>query len=125
MDCPRCGAALSAYRLSEREASVCEACGYVGVATDHGGEPREVESWDAAISRARRRLIDGGSDGDGEGSGDAGTGDGEADSDGADGDPAERGDGAADDGTAGNANADGRRDRGSDAVRENGAESGD
>jgi len=121
MDCPRCGAALSAYRLSDREASVCEACGYVGVATEHGGEPRAVESWEAAIDRARRRLIEreddaGAGDGDetdGE-AGNAGKSDGEASED-ADGERAESGDGRVRSGD------DGRK---SDAVSENGTASG-
>lgn len=127
MDCPRCGAVLSAYRLSEREASVCEACGYVGVATEHGGEPREVESWDAAIRRARRRLIEEEPDGssnaepgnDEDRSSDASGNDA---GDHADADPANGRNGT--DGRTGDVNPDNRDSRERDEVRENGAESG-
>ena len=51
MDCPRCDRPLDRYALGGREAVVCEACGYIGVPVEHRGEPREVESWDDAISR--------------------------------------------------------------------------
>lgn len=55
MDCPRCSEALVEYELRGRAAGVCEACGYVGVAIDHGGDLEEVESWDEALRRFRRR----------------------------------------------------------------------
>jgi len=51
MDCPQCGGSLATYALSEREASVCEDCGYVGIAAEHRGEARTVESWDDALRR--------------------------------------------------------------------------
>ncbi|AXG05862.1 hypothetical protein DU500_05090 [Haloplanus rubicundus] len=51
MDCPQCGGPLATYALSGREASVCEDCGYVGIAAEHRGEARTVESWDDALRR--------------------------------------------------------------------------
>jgi DNA-directed RNA polymerase subunit M/transcription elongation factor TFIIS len=51
MDCPQCGGSLATYALSDREASVCEDCGYVGIAAEHRGESRTVESWDDALRR--------------------------------------------------------------------------
>jgi hypothetical protein len=54
MDCPQCGGTLATYALSGREASVCEDCGYVGIAAEHRGDPRSVESWDDALRRFYR-----------------------------------------------------------------------
>jgi ribosomal protein S21 len=54
MDCPQCGGTLATYALSGREASVCEDCGYVGIAAEHRGETRRVESWDDALRRFYR-----------------------------------------------------------------------
>jgi DNA-directed RNA polymerase subunit M/transcription elongation factor TFIIS len=54
MDCPQCGGTLATYALSGREASVCEDCGYVGIAAEHRGEARRVESWDDALRRFYR-----------------------------------------------------------------------
>lgn len=54
MDCPQCGGTLTTYALSGREASVCEDCGYVGIAAEHRGESRRVESWDDALRRFYR-----------------------------------------------------------------------
>ncbi|RCU46846.1 hypothetical protein DU504_05735 [Haloplanus salinus] len=51
MNCPQCGGSLATYALSGREASVCEDCGYVGIAAEHRGEARTVESWDDALRR--------------------------------------------------------------------------
>jgi hypothetical protein len=51
MDCPQCGGTLATYALSGQEASVCEDCGYVGIAAEHRGDPRRVESWDDALRR--------------------------------------------------------------------------
>jgi hypothetical protein len=51
MDCPQCDGPLATYALSGREASVCEDCGYVGIAAEHRGEARTVESWDDALRR--------------------------------------------------------------------------
>jgi hypothetical protein len=51
MACPQCGGALQTYSLGGREASVCEDCGYVGIAADHKGDPVVVESWDDALRR--------------------------------------------------------------------------
>ena len=51
MDCPQCGGPLATYALGGREASVCEDCGYVGIAAEHRGEARTVESWDDALRR--------------------------------------------------------------------------
>jgi hypothetical protein len=51
MDCPQCGGPLATYALSDREASVCEDCGYVGIAAEHRGEARTIESWDDALRR--------------------------------------------------------------------------
>ncbi|WP_254538040.1 hypothetical protein [Halomarina litorea] len=53
MDCPRCDAPLEAYVLFGREAVACETCGYLGVTVEHRSEPREIESWQAAIDRFR------------------------------------------------------------------------
>ena len=60
MDCPQCGGTLATYALGGREASVCEDCGYVGIAAEHRGDPRSVESWDDALRRFYRAR---GSDG--------------------------------------------------------------
>ncbi|WP_435067484.1 hypothetical protein [Haloplanus sp. C73] len=54
MDCPQCGGTLDTYALSDSEASVCEDCGYVGIAAEHRGDPRSVESWDDALRRFYR-----------------------------------------------------------------------
>jgi len=54
MDCPQCGGSLATYALRGREASVCEDCGYVGIAAEHRGDPRSVESWDDALRRFYR-----------------------------------------------------------------------
>ena len=54
MDCPQCGGTLATYALRGREASVCEDCGYVGIAAEHRGDPRSVESWDDALRRFYR-----------------------------------------------------------------------
>lgn len=54
MDCPECDGSLTTYVYRDREASVCERCGYVGIVADHEGEPVEVESWDEALRRFRR-----------------------------------------------------------------------
>jgi DNA-directed RNA polymerase subunit M/transcription elongation factor TFIIS len=51
MDCPQCGGTLATYALSGREASVCEDCGYVGIAAEHRGDPRRIESWNDALRR--------------------------------------------------------------------------
>lgn len=48
--CPRCGVALSRYELGERTSVRCEACGYVGVPVDHGGE----QAWRTAVDRLLR-----------------------------------------------------------------------
>lgn len=53
MDCPECDGSLTTYVYRDREASVCERCGYVGIVADHEGEPVEVESWDEALRRFR------------------------------------------------------------------------
>jgi len=52
MECPRCGNSLERYTLGDREAVTCGACGYAGIAVDHHGERRTVESWAEALSRA-------------------------------------------------------------------------
>ncbi|MFB6255875.1 MAG: hypothetical protein ABEH58_03970, partial [Haloplanus sp.] len=54
MDCPQCDGTLATYALSGREASVCEDCGYVGIAAEHRGGPQSVESWDEALRRFYR-----------------------------------------------------------------------
>jgi len=54
MTCPQCGGALATYALGGREASVCEDCGYVGIAAEHRGDPRSIESWDDALRRFYR-----------------------------------------------------------------------
>jgi hypothetical protein len=54
MDCPQCGGTLATYALSGREASVCEDCGYVGIAAEHRGDPRSIETWDDALRRFYR-----------------------------------------------------------------------
>ena len=54
MDCPQCGGTFATYALGGREASVCEDCGYVGIAAEHRGDPRRVESWNDALRRFYR-----------------------------------------------------------------------
>jgi hypothetical protein len=54
MDCPQCGGTLDTYALDGQEASVCEDCGYVGIAAEHRGEARRIESWDDALRRFYR-----------------------------------------------------------------------
>jgi DNA-directed RNA polymerase subunit M/transcription elongation factor TFIIS len=54
MDCPQCGTTLATYALDGREATVCEDCGYVGIAAEHRGEPRRIESWNEALRRFYR-----------------------------------------------------------------------
>lgn len=49
--CPRCGGALTAYTLGGDEAVECEACGYVGVSTDHRPEATVDETWEDAVQR--------------------------------------------------------------------------
>ena len=51
MNCPRCGGALTRYRLDERETVGCESCEYIGVSVDHTVEGSRPESWDDAIDR--------------------------------------------------------------------------
>lgn len=51
MDCHRCGGTLTIYELGGSESWVCQACGWVGVETEHGSEPSERESWDDALKR--------------------------------------------------------------------------
>lgn len=51
MDCPRCGTGLVVYRLGDRRALGCDACGYIGVKVDHHVERREDESWAEALER--------------------------------------------------------------------------
>jgi DNA-directed RNA polymerase subunit M/transcription elongation factor TFIIS len=51
MECPRCGNSLERYTLGHRESVTCGACGYAGIAVDHHGERRTVETWAEAISR--------------------------------------------------------------------------
>ncbi|WP_251329242.1 hypothetical protein [Haloplanus pelagicus] len=54
MDCPQCEGTLATYALGGREASVCEDCGYVGIAAEHRGDPHRIESWDEALRRFYR-----------------------------------------------------------------------
>jgi hypothetical protein len=42
---------MTTFALGEAEASSCPECGYAGVEADHSGEPRLVESWEAALER--------------------------------------------------------------------------
>jgi DNA-directed RNA polymerase subunit M/transcription elongation factor TFIIS len=58
MDCPECGGSLSTYRLSSREAYVCEECGYVGIQADHHGDPEDTESWTDALRRFHEENVD-------------------------------------------------------------------
>jgi Zn ribbon nucleic-acid-binding protein len=53
MDCPQCEGedTLATYTDGEREAFVCEDCGYVGIPADHRGEPGERETWADAVTR--------------------------------------------------------------------------
>jgi hypothetical protein len=52
MDCPQCeGGTLVTYTLDEREAHVCDRCGYVGIPADHHGERDAPESWNDALRR--------------------------------------------------------------------------
>lgn len=51
MNCPQCDGTLSTYTFDEREAFVCERCGYVGIEADHHGEPVEAETWTDALRR--------------------------------------------------------------------------
>lgn len=46
--CPRCDAELVTYALDQNESTFCEACGYVGIAADLGGE---TPVWKAAAER--------------------------------------------------------------------------
>lgn len=46
--CPRCEADLVTYVLDQNESTFCEACGYVGVSTDLGGE---TPAWGTAVER--------------------------------------------------------------------------
>jgi hypothetical protein len=56
MDCPQCGDPLETYTLQseDREASVCRACGFVGIPAEHRGEPTSDESWHDALRRFYR-----------------------------------------------------------------------
>jgi hypothetical protein len=51
MDCPRCETPLESYTLYGTEAVSCERCGYLGVTVEHRSEPKEMESWQAALDR--------------------------------------------------------------------------
>jgi hypothetical protein len=51
MDCPECGTPLVTYRLADREAPVCEACGHVGIEAEHHPARARVESWADALGR--------------------------------------------------------------------------
>ena len=51
MDCPRCGATLTAYSFGDLEGVGCDRCGYVGVPADHGSDPVRRESWTDALAR--------------------------------------------------------------------------
>jgi len=37
--------------MADAEALTCEACGYVGLKTNHTGEPVPTESWTEALQR--------------------------------------------------------------------------
>ena len=51
MDCPECGSPLVTFRLAEREAPVCDQCGYVGIEAEHRGGRGRVETWSDALRR--------------------------------------------------------------------------
>lgn len=55
MECPRCGGAVTVYRLGDQESYVCADCEYVGIDVEHGAEPEEIESWDVALDRFYER----------------------------------------------------------------------
>ena len=56
MNCPRCGAELERYRLGDRVSVTCPDCRYVGVTAEHGSQRTQIESWDEALARFRRRA---------------------------------------------------------------------
>ena len=51
MDCPECGTPLTTYRLADREASVCEQCGHVGIEAEHRAARARMETWTEALER--------------------------------------------------------------------------
>jgi hypothetical protein len=56
MQCPRCEESLSTFSVQAtgETAVVCEACGFTGIATTHGAEQSDIESWDRAMRRFER-----------------------------------------------------------------------
>ncbi len=55
MECPRCGAGVTVFRLGDAVTRSCVECEYVGISVDHRSEsdPDHSESWDTALSRFR------------------------------------------------------------------------
>ncbi|WP_136589702.1 TFIIB-type zinc ribbon-containing protein [Salinigranum halophilum] len=61
MDCPECGTPLTTYRLADREASVCEQCGHVGIEAEHRAARARMETWTEALERFYGQGYAGGS----------------------------------------------------------------
>lgn len=59
MECPRCGGPLSRYQLGEKVSYACDECVYVGIEVSHRTDPRQLESWDEALSRFYHRRTTG------------------------------------------------------------------
>lgn len=53
MPCPRCDGPLLELSLGDNAATVCEACGHVGIRTDLGAVVEPEETWEAALDRFR------------------------------------------------------------------------
>ncbi|AUX08581.1 small CPxCG-related zinc finger protein [Halalkaliarchaeum desulfuricum] len=58
MECPRCGGALTVYRLGGESSWVCQECGSVGVETEHGSEPERTETWEQALQRFYAKHVE-------------------------------------------------------------------
>jgi hypothetical protein len=51
MDCPRGEEPMARYSDGEREAVVCEECGFLDVPADHRYQVPTIESWTEAMER--------------------------------------------------------------------------
>lgn len=58
MECPRCGADVTVYRLGSAVSRSCTDCEFVGITVDHHSQRDDTESWDTALTRFRDQPED-------------------------------------------------------------------
>jgi hypothetical protein len=60
MDCSRCGGELETYALGDKEAYVCDDCGFVDTPVEHEATKRpEPEPWAKALERFHEKFVEG------------------------------------------------------------------